>query len=79
MVAFIPMAKPTGRCFESKSKRGAHRVTHLFDPLAIRDITFANRRKPTNSSEVESKEFYLVCGDAENEGCYRWRHRFKTS
>ena len=39
-------------------------MTHLFDPLAIRDITFANRRKPTNSSEVESKEFYVVCGDA---------------
>src|SRR5712692_10991504 len=41
--AFIPMAKPTGRCFGSKSKRRTHRMTHLFDPLAIRDITFANR------------------------------------
>jgi hypothetical protein len=40
MVAFIPTAKPTGRCFESKSKQGAHRVTHLFDPFAFRDIAF---------------------------------------
>src|SRR5258706_2093578 len=43
MVAFIPMAKPTGRSFKSKSNRRAHRMTHLLDPLAIRDITFANR------------------------------------
>src|SRR5258706_13624034 len=43
MVAFIPMAKPTGRCFGSKSNRRAHRMTHLFDPLALRDITFTNR------------------------------------
>src|SRR5438105_6504124 len=58
MIGFIPMARPTGRCFGSKSKRTAHRMTHLFDPLAIRDSTLANRVFVSPMCEYSSTDGY---------------------